>query len=277
MNTIFMNSALELDQFLKNTLGSSLKTDSFYFPLGTIIGTYEGIPFAIFYQKGSQMTFTIESQNQTMGNFLYLFMWNFMEKAPFYGYDHVQVGSQKTWNSTVTWELQNKPQKMKKMIHKLQNPKDSIIRNLTFYGIDRTSIVQDKTIDFPRIHGIDSSMFLNRDTIQELSERELYEQITYLEQVLERIWKQSQKEHYLRAFDEEMIEEIEYAIEFCTYQTIQFGVRLPEPRQGSHIIVTSSYLEWYHKMEHHFQDEEIDKITSAFQKNISNLVKYKIE
>jgi len=62
----------------------------------------------------------------------------------------------------------------------------------------------------------------------------------------------------------------QYALEFCVYQTKRFGVEIPEPTQGKHVVATPSYRAWFKSWSSYFQEElsetefkEYDKLSSA--------------
>jgi hypothetical protein len=54
------------------------------------------------------------------------------------------------------------------------------------------------------------------------------------------------------------IDELQYALEFCIYQTKKFGVDIPDPKAGEHIELTSSYMAWLNCWDNYAKHELSD-------------------
>ena len=61
------------------------------------------------------------------------------------------------------------------------------------------------------------------------------------------------------------LEEEQYALEYLVYQTTKFGVDLPKPESGKHIIPTDSYWAWFRFYDNHFKHVLTEEQWDAFQ------------
>lgn len=111
-----------------------------------------------------------------------------------------------------------------------------------------------------RIYGIDPGSIKEIDKINSLDEIDLWMQIDALGY---HIWYCNHAMAHGRIEKVDLTEE-NYAMAYLVYQTIKFGVELPEPEEGKYIIPTPSYYAWYSFYSNHFKRVLTDKEWEEF-------------
>ena len=111
-----------------------------------------------------------------------------------------------------------------------------------------------------RIYGIDPGSLTNTDEIDNLSEIDLY---LYIYGLGDYIWK-SHIDIGNKKLPNIKLEEETYALEYMINQTKKFGVELPEPIEGKHLTITSSYIDWYTYYTKHFIEDMSEEDFSDF-------------
>ena len=101
-----------------------------------------------------------------------------------------------------------------------------------------------------KIYGIYPGSLTNVNEIDNLSEIDLYLNIYGLGNL---IWK-CHLDMGTKKIPSIKLDEETYALEYMINQTKKFGVDLPEPEEGKHLSITSSYIDWYTYYTKHFID-----------------------
>ena len=111
-----------------------------------------------------------------------------------------------------------------------------------------------------RIYGIDPGSITDVEKINTMDEIDLW---MYIDALGYHIWYCNHAMAHNRIPKVDLTEE-QYAIEYMVNQTRKFGVELPEPELGKHIVQTESYWNWYKFYSDHFKNKLTNEEWNAF-------------
>ena len=111
-----------------------------------------------------------------------------------------------------------------------------------------------------RIYGIDPGSITDVEKINTMDEIDLW---MYIDAVGYHIWYCNHAMAHDRIPKVDLTEE-QYAMEYMVNQTRKFGVELPEPELGKHIVQTESYWNWYMFYSNHFKNKLTNEEWNAF-------------
>jgi len=230
-----------LKKFLKKRFGQDIKFEE-DFREGFTKGKYKGESFRLTFKKGEYLVFSFnkneENQKEIEDAFKELkpiFNEVMDGNDPICSYDLEEGYVEGNINilPTLEWCLIDTEDRVKDLVD--GHAWDFfLVHNLALLG----SRKNEEYLDKAHIFGIYPGSIKNPDAFLTISELKLFLNIRH----------RDSREYFIHnsLVSQMMPLEDAYAIEFVAYQTVRFGVQIPEPKMGERILATPSYREWFY-------------------------------
>lgn len=264
-----VTNSYELYAMLQQKYGSRFACGPFIAIAGRIEGSIDKKRIKITFKPNNYLLISTASTSKEILDELSPILKEVMGNvAPICSYDLQSEGiEEKDSLPTIEWDIKDPESRLINIINGRAFSDDSKIHNLTLYNSkkieDYLESEQEKEdrIKNARIYGIDPGCIKDIETINNLSEVDLYFNI---DAIGAHLWHCKHEMAHGRIEEFDLTEE-QYALEYMIYQTTKFGVEFPEPTIDKHIIATPSYQAWYNFYSNHFKNILTDEQWNAFQ------------
>ena len=245
------DKVLGLSQKLKGIFGERMFINSY--SSFEIEGLIDEAPFSITYLDGECLIVSIlkKVQYPLFLEMIKVLKGVFGNNAALCSYDY--FNEEEEVMSTIEWNFSNPKQRVEKLAN------DQTVCNLKVYN--NQNFYDFMTNSDEKIYGLYPGSLRNIKRANNLNEYELYLEIDRLASRIRRI---SDAQKYGKAQDVDLTED-QYALEYLVNLTRNFGIELPIPMSGRHIIPTPSYWKWIKFNDQHFKHTLTDIQWEAFQ------------
>lgn len=244
-----------------------------YDPLGDLIGMINGmIDSKRVSISCSQdiLVISIEPDSQSLIDELMPILKALMDgKDPICSYDLPFGNDEKCVMPTFEWDNLAPEQRIKEIVNGRAFPDIGSVYNIKlFNGKEVSDYIETKEetaelISNAKISGKYPGSIKNPEAFTNISELDLYFAIDALGGAL---W------HHRHLMSHGIVpqtdlSEDQFALEYLVYQTVRFGVAIPEPCYGKTIQATPSYQKWYNFYHNHFHgmsDERWQAFSQAY-------------
>ncbi len=254
-----IKNSMELNNLLKEKFGDDYSNNDYFASLkGRIEGTINSKKISITFKAGEYLLLSTSPGTEDVIDQLTPLLNEVMNiNNPICQYNLQSEGiNRENAMPTIEWDILNPEERIQEIINGEAFSDDSIIHDLKLFG-DRkktdylkTKEEQQTIIANARIFGIDSGSIKNPTEFSKMGEIELYFNI---DAIGGHIWRCRHEMSHGRIQKIDLTEE-QYAMEFMVYQTTRFGVELPSPEVGMHVIPSDSYWNWFRFYDNHFKN-----------------------
>ena len=210
--------------------------------------------FSINYFKDENLMLSIDCNSKD--TFADLF-WVIKEltglRTPTCSYNIDVLDDQYTTSLTnVEWISKNVDERLYRIINGKAFSSHNTVTDIRLYNGKK---INDYVDSNSKIYGLYPGSIEDTSKIDNLSEVELYFAIDKLGG---HIYRCNDAMRHRENFFIDLTEE-QYALEYLVYKTKKFGVKLPEPEIGKHIIPSDSYWSWIRFYDKHFKHTLTDE------------------
>lgn len=266
MKNIYAANVYKLFELLERKYGYRYKASLFKALMGNVEGTLDNKAFNINFDGEQYLVISTNLRTKDVLNELLPILKKLMKNAkPICSYDLQMEGLEEV-RSTMEWDIKDPDGRLKKIINGKAFPEGFKIHNLKLYNSKKiedyleNAEEKENNSKSARIYGVDPGCISDVEEINNLSEVDLYLAIDAMNEYI-RICRYNMAQ---RKSSETDLMEGQYALEYMIYQTTKFGVELPEPAFGKHIVATPSYNAWYMFYAHHFKNFLTEEQRQAF-------------
>lgn len=268
MKKTFVSSAFELEKMLKAKFCDDIEIDAFSALMGGVDGEYKGERFKVSFLRDNYLLISISNSGRSLLEQLQPVLSGAVGENPICCYDLQSDGlEEKDAMPTIEWDIKDPESRIKEIVNGRAFSGGDKLHGLKLFG-DRKleNYVEDEKakidrITNARIYGVDKGCIIDSEEINKLDEVDLYFRINAMGG---HIWRCRHEMAHGRISQIDLTEE-EYAIEYMVYQTVKFGVELPEPQIDKHITTTPSYIAWFKFYDSHFKYVLSDSQLKCFQ------------
>ena len=262
----------ELEQLLEKKYGERFEAGFLSSSMGGVTGSLDSKRFHISFKGGEFLLISTSADGRAVLDELLPTLTEVMgNEKPICSYDLQCSGTEeKDAKPTIEWDLVAPESRIKEIVNgrafsdeagtKVLNLKLNNGKSVSDYLEGEKD--KEERIKNARIYGIDPGCIKDVETINNLSEVDLYFMIDAMGG---HIWRCKHDMAHGRIPEFDLTEE-QYALEYMVYQTTKFGVELPEPEMDKHITATPSYKAWYKFYDDHFKNTLTDEQWKAFQR-----------
>ena len=250
-----IKDSYDLYEYLDKKYGSRFNADLLVAMTGAVQGTFDGELFSITYLANNYLLLTVFDRDSKIASILINDFNEVMGNQPIISYEmnHKDKG-QDIVKPTIEWDVAAPEERIKEIINGRAFPDKPEITNIKLYNgknVDdylETKEEADERVKNARIYGIDPGSIKDVEAVKNLSELDLFFQISGLGH---HIWRCRHEMYHGRIPQIDLTEE-QYALEYMVYLTTKFGVELNEPEIDQHIKASESYNAWYSFYNEHF-------------------------
>lgn len=269
MTKILVSDSYRLYELLEKKYGERFNADPFVAMMGSVEGTLDSKKIKITFDGKQYLLISTSSTTRDVLDELLPLLTEVMGNSePICSYDLQSEGMEEQDSMpTIEWDVKDPEGRLKEIINGRAFSNSTKVHNLKLSGSRKVEdyLESDKEkedrIKNARIYGIDPGSIKDVEAINSLSEVDLY---FHIDAMGGHIWRCRHDMAHGRIPEIDLTEE-QYALEYMVYQTIRFGVELPEPTIDKHIVATPSYNAWYRFYSNHFKNVLTDEQWNAFQ------------